>query len=89
MTGNPLLTPIAEENSKQSEEAVFQDYEHEKYLKRMFPSEDENEESKNKNYIRLSELTNDWYCSGKCILIMLGFAILLTIVIILSYNGII
>ena len=33
MTGNPLLTPIAEENSKQSEEAVFQDYDHETYLK--------------------------------------------------------
>ena len=63
-----------------SEEAVFQDYEHEKYLKRMFPRlEDENEESKNKNYIRLSELTVIGIVL-KCILIMLGFAILLTIV---------
>ena len=89
MTGNPLLTPIAEENSKQSEEAVFQDYDHETYLKRRFPSEDENEESKNKNYIRLSELTNDWYCSGKFLLVLLGFIILMIILVILVYNRII
>ena len=74
MTGNPLLTPIAEENSKQSEEAVFQEYDHETYLKRRFSSEDE--DNKNKSYIRLSELTNDWYCSGKFLLVLLGFIIL-------------
>lgn len=87
MTGNPLLTPIAEENSKQSEEAVFQEYDHEIYLKRRFSSEEE--ENKNKNYIRLSELTNDWYCSGKFLLVLLGFIILMIILVILVYNRII
>ena len=55
----------------------------------MFPSEDENEESKNKNYIRLSELTNDWYCSGKFLLVLLGFIILMIILVILVYDRII
>jgi hypothetical protein len=87
MTGNPLLTPIAEENSKQSEEAVFQEYDHETYLKRRFSSEDE--DNKNKSYIRLSELTNDWYCSGKFLLVLLGFIILIIILVILVYNRII
>ena len=88
MPGNPLLTPIAEENSKQSEEAVFQEYDHETYLKRRFSSEEE-EDNKNKSYIRLSELTNDWYCSGKFLLVLLGFIILIIILVILVYNRII
>ncbi len=87
MTGNPLLTPIAEENSKQSEEAVFQEYDHETYLNRRFSSEEQ--DNKNKNYTRLNEFVNDCYCNRKFILVLLGFIILMIILIILVYNRII
>ena len=87
MPGNPLLKPIVEENSKQSEEEIFQEYDHDTYLKQRFSSEDE--DNKNKNYMRLNELANDLYCSRKFILVLLGFIILMTILVILAYNRII
>ena len=87
MPGNPLLKPIAEENSKQSEEAIFQEYDHDTFLNNRFSSEDE--DNKNKNYIRLNEIANDWYCSGKFLLVILAFIILMIILIILVYNRII
>lgn len=85
MTGNPLLNPIAEEDSKQSEEAIFQEYDHETYLKRYFSNESED---KDKNYKLLNDLSDSLYCSGKFILVISGLAILVIVLIMLVFTKI-
>lgn len=83
---SPLLNPNSEENSKHSENAIFQEYDHESFLKSHTLNENKDADDR---YKRLTELQVSWNCPARFVFVVLCFVILLIVIAMLVYNRVI